>query len=337
MERVKDVVSRKSLVSALTVLTVLGLNHPPRASHAAVESQHPAAIVVFPWVVADGAARDTVIEMANTSSSAATMQCIYVNAGDCLWRDFVVRLTPRQALKWRVSEGMLALPHPENSGSVPPAVIPFRGELKCVEVNNDGEPGAMKPAARNDLIGAATIVDTSSGRPDVATYTAIGIESTGVNDQDQRLCLGEGASCPVAEYQHCPAVLVATHFGTGAAVSGRTVDSDLLLVPCSEDLETGVFPSSQVNFLIFNEFEQQFGREATITCAAEVPVFPAAIAGSPTLQTRMRRPSPSDPGQNVGLLGVVVERHMPSGQGAAFGLTGAGASQEDVVSLPPAF
>jgi hypothetical protein len=294
---------------------------------------------VFPWVVTDGARRDTVIEMANTSSTrAATMQCFYVSAGDCVLTDFIVKLTPRQALKWRVSQGLVALPLPQNTGMIPVVPTdPYLGELKCVELYNDDEPGALRPAARNDLIGAASVVDTGSGRPDVASYTAIGIESTGINDQDQRLCLGDGGLCAVAEYQRCPAALVVTHFGNDAAVSGRTVNSELLLVPCTEDLEGGVFPQSRVLFLMFNEFEEPFSAVATIRCATEVPVFSALAAGSPTLQTRLRAVSADDPNRAVGLLGVVVERHMAGDLEAAFGITGVGANQEDVVGLRPIF
>ncbi len=101
---------------------------------AEVSSDQPAAIVVFPKLIADSVNHiDTLIRLTNTSTSPLTLHCFFVDAtprcvngtgncaarvgqegrctGDCVedhWSetDFRIILTGRQPIGWRISQGM---------------------------------------------------------------------------------------------------------------------------------------------------------------------------------------------------------------------------------------
>ncbi len=88
------------------------------------------------------------------------------------------------------------------------------------------------------------------------------------------------------------------------------VVTEITMVPCTQDFEEGIqFPdpregggpsSTQVQFLVFNEFEQRFSTSTTLTCFSELPlsaidtsqpersIFSAGVGGTLTGQTRMR-------------------------------------------------
>lgn len=345
-------------------------------SDAVVGSERPAAILVFPLIALDtgaGSNRDTEIEIANTQSTEVAVECFYVNglgscsasltvcetAADCPvgencvvgWQttDFLFKLTPRQVISWRAGQGLPQLPCDpafpgpsclgESAGSIPSTPTdPFLGELKCVEVSDTVNP---VPVAANDLIGTATIVDHAG--PDAASYSAIGIESTGVNNHDLVLCLGAGGStCPQAEYAPCPAVLGMNHFFDNATVVNGTVRSSVTLVPCSQDF-AGQQPTSAVaTFMITNEFELRTSLAVSVRCfrdlhLAENPIFGVALQGSLAGYTRIQ--GITNGPINVPLLGVVTEEHTPTGGGAArraaFGLTALGRNPgADIITLP---
>src|SRR5262249_53565215 len=123
---------------------------------------------------------DTIIQLTNTAPTPVNVRCFYVNAnGHCAsdetticnpdapasenaslcgflgcdpgWTetDFSLRLTSNQPIVWTASAGLLNLPLSDtfgpggqsNTGSIPGVPeIPFRGELKCVEVGPDEAP-----------------------------------------------------------------------------------------------------------------------------------------------------------------------------------------------------
>ncbi len=86
------------------------------------------------------------------------------------------------------------------------------------------------------------------------------------------------------------------------------VITEITMVPCTQDFEEGIPgpgegtgpASTQVQFLVFNEFEQRFSTSTTLTCFSELPlsaidtsqpersIFSAGVGGTLTGQTRMR-------------------------------------------------
>jgi hypothetical protein len=291
---------------------------------------------------------DTVIQLTNTSQFLTRVKCFYVNAnghcsnseatictqenfretcpagGRCVdgWTedDFVLTLTKRQPLSWTANEGLSQLPlqnqpgqgnPPQfNDGTIPPvAENPFRGELRCIQLDVATE----LPADRNDLKAEATIITVGFGDAeaiDARKYNAYGIRAIeGAQDTVPEV-LNIGG--PQAEYLGCPNILTVDHFFDGAVVSTHQnnvvgpVVSTLTVVPCGADfnlqdlnLETAV-----IQFLIFNEFEQRFSTSTRVTCFKQVllsdidtrpgedgnefSIFSAGVQGTLTGQSRLR-------------------------------------------------
>lgn len=334
----------------------------------------------FPGVI------DTIIQISNTSAESVLVHCFYENAnahctntGDvCLagldgvdnrfgccdgescgvcepgWveTDFRVRLTPRQPLGWRASEGRATFPlsgAPGNTGPdgssnagsrIPPLPEnPYTGLLKCIAINDDGTP-----SDRNVLKGEATIVvfeqdidvDDDSEYT-VAKYNAIGVEAIegNVND-DRELVLGG----PDAEYNGCPNFLILNHFfdlGENP-VTGDPMNTGVVLVPCTQDLLRQIPGTAVVQYLVYNEFEQRFSTSRGVDCKFEQllsqidtndrdrSIFSAGVSGTLVGQTRMN-PIGS------GLLGVAIE--LTGDSLAAFNLHYQGDRPDpDVITLP---
>jgi hypothetical protein len=329
---------------------------------------------------------DTVIQLSNTSLDPVVAHCFYLNANShctntgsvCIepseccstasagcgicrpdWNevDFRIRLTPRQPIGWRVSEGLVDFPldgvsRSANTGScrsapcsnagsrIPPAPEdPFEGELKCVAVDEDGHP-----VARNVLKGEATLyfADTGTNKfVDVAKYNGVGIQAIedGVNDDNVLQLGGDGA-----EYNGCPNVLILNHFFDFAInpVSGAEITTHLILVPCTEDLLHQIPGSAVVQYLVFNEFEQRFSTSRTATCKQNLQlslidttqpdrsIFSAGVAGTLTGQTRATA-------IGSGMLAVADEFHDKGGDrfSADFNVHFQGVREEgDTITLP---
>jgi hypothetical protein len=290
-------------------------------AHADVTTEKGASILVFPKVQANGST-DTVIQIANTGNSVTYAHCYYVNASltntitgapcdlpsqTCvpLWQetDFDIVLTRWQPTHWLVSTGRRVDPFDGfgNDGSgFDPGLIPpesdFSGELKCIQVDETGQPWTS-----NNLIGEATL-ETIAGPDtgDVSKYNAVGIpgnpDSAGANP----LLLDDNM------YAACPAQLLMNNFATGASdavadlteASGSSVSTELTLVPCSEDFENQIPTSTTVQFLIYNEFEERFSASTTVTCylstqltnidsplSPDRSVFSAAVLGTDVATT----------------------------------------------------
>jgi hypothetical protein len=281
--------------------------------------------------------------------------------------DFDINITAQQPIAWLASRGetlcdqadtsgLPCLPlgdaHPgpggqDNTGSQVPPVSedPFVGELKCIEVDQNGVP-----VARNDLKGEAEIIQSNAGQLDVEGYNAIGIPAilgSNSNIGDNTLVLGG----PGAEYSSCPNILILDHFFDGAPdpISGETVTTELTLVPCSEDFEHQAALSTPVavQYLVFNEFEQRFSTQRFLTCFdhfklsnitspdSDRSIFSAWVMGTLTGQTRIR--SVVDlyhPLVSNALLGV-AEEFRDGGGSAAFNLHFNGTRpQSDFITLP---
>lgn len=354
-----------------------------------------AGLIIYPKIVSDpsgllssGPAVDTVIQLTNTSGTATTLECFYVDAtshctnggsipdpvggacrtgtdcnpgGVCApqWveQDFPLQLTANQSIGWQASTGIqttglctkaaagdpafpqLGQPCSANAdcgpgtcvtlpvGSVAP-LSPgvFQGELKCLQVNDSTN---NIPVNRNDLVGTATIYDVTQTTVDTRSYNAIGIQavlSNGATQNDTTLCLGPNTlsgECPApGEYAQCPATLILDHFFDGAHSQGSTVLTDATFVPCSENLENGVAqPITQLQFLVYNEFEQRFSTSTQLDCFLETQlshidrrpgqesasVFNVAVQGTLTGQTRVRPVQNGQAGIGNGVLAVLEE------------------------------
>ncbi len=281
------------------------------------------------------------------------------------WRttDFSFTLTREQVVGWNARDGLRFLPCDPNAPPPsepvcvggqqnanllgPGAAVsgtddPFVGELKCVQV--DATSGV--PVDANDLIGRATIEDTSDGL-DIGVYNAIGIEDRDdtANNGDNILCLGSnGGDCVDPEYASCPQVLILDHYFEGAEdPNGAVVTTDLTLVPCSEFEEPrpgriapDVVPTT-VQFLVYNEFEQRLSTATRAVCytdlqladidtrASYLPddgasVFAVGVNGTLTGQTRIRGVATTEEDAGHGLLGVARERHTAPGGPSRTGL-----------------
>jgi hypothetical protein len=217
---------------------------------------------------------------------------------------------------------------------------PFEGELKCIATDPDGIP-----VARNVLKGEATLyfADTADMDPfvDVAKYNAVGIQAIpdGVNDDNILRLGGEEA-----EYNGCPNVIILNHFCDFAEnpVSGAEITTNLVLVPCTEDLLHQIPGSAVIQYLTFNEFEQRFSTSRTATCKQnlqlslidttqpERSIFSCGVAGTLTAQTRATA-------IGSGMLAVADEFHDGS-EGvfsALFNVHFQGDREEgDVITLP---
>jgi hypothetical protein len=335
---------------------------------------------------------DTLIQVTNTSASPVNVRCFYVDgnghcstspstvcsvSGDpasspctasggfcvanCTETDFAFRLTAHQPIVWAASAGLPRLPLNDapgldgqfNSGSVPPVPEnPLLGELKCVEVGDD-----ELPVAANDLKGEATIETITAPTDEVPSvdsraYNAIGIQAiAGANNNDNTLVIGGSA----AEYNACPNVLVLNHFFDGAvepSAAQSTVTTDLTLVSCSEDLNLQYWPTTTVQFLVFNEFEQRFSTSRSQTCVTELPlsdidtrpgpsgdaqsIFNVAVEGTLTGQTTVRGVDDGSASHGNGVLAVTEEFHSGEGTHSAALVAHQRATRTDadIVQLP---
>jgi hypothetical protein len=306
-----------------------------------------------------------------------------VTGGHCIpgWQetDFRFRLTARQPIVWRLSEGLSSFPldginhigpvdndpnlpdglrgqPATNVGSVIPPVpeIPFRGELKCIQVDLASEQPSQGTNAENnfggDLIGEATIVYTDFDDPDVSSYNAIGLQAVqDANDGNDTLVLGQ-------EYAGCPSVLILNHFFDDAEApvpDFEEVRTTLTLVPCSENffLQSTGAATTTVQLLIYNEFEQRWSRSTKVTCYKSVSltqlgsliddenddtsVLNVAVAGTLTGQTRIRPVDGSDPNRGDGLL-AIAEQELDHDHHAAFNVHFTGTrSRFDYINLSP--
>jgi len=239
-----------------------------------------------------------------------------------------------------------------NSGTRIPGVPEdrFVGELKCIAIDESGVP-----VPRNDLKGEA-LLETSVGADglveanlDVASYNAIGIQATGIVSGDPNV-LTLGGDPAVAEYNGCPNFLILNHFFEDAddpvPGSSSEIQTNVVFVPCSEDLLRQIPGAAVVQYLVFNEFEQRFSTSKSVTCFQDTrlckldtpdcsrSIFNVNTAGTLTGQTRInpigKAPLPS------GLLGIAVESHVnDQTRSAAFNLHMQGARDAaDTITIP---
>ncbi|HVN84528.1 MAG TPA: hypothetical protein VMW17_06745 [Candidatus Binatia bacterium] len=269
-----------------------------------------------------------------------------------LWQetDFDIALTRQQPTVWVASTGRKFDPTDSpctktnfsckdagiDPGLVPQTVQNFTGELKCIETDQFGRPGSdaqFNALPGNHLKGEATLVNTGSrNNGDVAKYNAIGIKAdpngVGAVDNDGILCLGgDGTTAPCTydpgsgpEYAACPQTWILNHFAEGAtdpiaedtsATSSR-VNTELTIVPCTENFETQVPTPVTIQFSVTNEFETAFSASTTVSCWGNFSLqdisnaFTREALQTDYAQTRMR---PAGGNGASGFLIVAEEFH----------------------------
>jgi hypothetical protein len=258
---------------------------------------------------------------------------------------------------------------------------PFVGSLTCVEV----DPSSFLPDSGfdptdnggGDLKGEATIIsdDDNQDVVDARKYNAVGLQSTVANGG----CGPNNPNCdpnqPIdpntllvggndAEYTGCPNVLildslfdgavVQTHSFAGTSTSSATVNSDLTIVPCSQDFNTLTTTTALLQILVFNEFEQRLSTSTRVNCFREVPlsdidtpagtagdmqsIFNVALEGTLAGQTRIRTVEGANAAN--GVVGVVESfftgktgtvRDSPSSAAANLHFTGSHINADTIV------
>ena len=261
----------------------------------------PSALLVYPLIEATGE-KDTRIELVNLSGNPVSVECFYVASGSCNEVGFMVYLTPYQPLSWLASGG-------KNDVMTGSSVPPFfgAGEMKCAV-----HPPHPEVQYHNAIQGRAIVFRIADGQS--ASYGAVGF---------QRLSDGEMTgtfSLNGTTYAQCPNKL---HFEvlndvfdeqTGAPLS----TSEMILVPCAEDLRLQIPTGMSVQVLIYNEFESQYSASFALLCSdrrtlSEIAnTLNRAVGGTDTAHVVIR-------GVGGPVLGLVVDTLRFRGQNGTTG------------------
>lgn len=245
-----------------------------------------AAVLVFPLVRAN-ATTETRIELANVSGNSTVARCFYVMATDCNEIGFYASLRSSSAtmqsggpLSWLVSTGL--------SGNGERVAPPFSGdgELKCF-------------VSDNQLVGRAIVMDSAGQR---IGYSAIAFRR-----------LGAGSTTVISlngvNYEACPDRL---HFNVLSQTA--TSNSELVLVPCTQNLEIQAAAQTTVQYAVVNEFEQVFSGSSSLRCMDRrsfhtIAALRKSSIGTDTAHLIVR-------GVDVPVIGLVIDRFAVPGSGA---------------------
>ncbi|MCX8071042.1 MAG: hypothetical protein N3C12_01135 [Candidatus Binatia bacterium] len=268
-----------------------------------------AAVLIFPLVRAS-ANTDTRIEIASSSTSAGpAARCFYITATNCVEIGFQA-IAPSggggaaaRPLSWMVSTGLDG-----NGRRIAP---PFRGdgELKCF-------------APTNSLTGRALIADDTGQR---IAYSAIAFRKLR-DDAPTSFVALDGVN-----YEACPDRL---HFNVLAQTA--TSNSELILVPCTQNLETQVFSSVTLQYAVINELEQTFSGASSFRCMerrsfSTIPALRFSSIGTNTAHLIVR-------GVEVPVIGFVIDRFTVPGSGVPSTSSNEPyleGSREATIGLPP--
>jgi hypothetical protein len=208
-------------------------------------------------------------------------------------------------------------------GRIPPIPRGFKGELKCVQVDPSGAP-----LRSNKLIGKATIITNATG--DISSYNAVvlkGNPDMAVGARDNVLELnntfGEG------EYDGCPVTLdlslVTAEPGInndpviddlGSCAPDCPVETEITLVPCSQDLEAVNPGETEMTVFTYDEFEVQFSAAISVDCWFNRRTDDTSIFGSAFFRDSFGVFARFIPGDDRGrVVGVVEEFRTASSSG----------------------
>lgn len=220
----------------------------------------------------------------NLTAAPVSIECFYVASVTCNEIGFFTSLTANQPIEWMVSTGMSS-----SAGRLAP---PFsgEGELKCVVTTQN-----PNPTAHNALQGRAILSDASG---ETIAYAAIAFRRLSPGGFTGEIPL-DGFT-----YEQCPDRL---HFHALTSVTSVTTqDSELILVPCSEDLVNQVPSSTGVQFVVINEFEQRLSGGLSMKCFDRRPFHAISslrrsTAGSDTVHLIVRS-------TDVPVVGLIIDR-----------------------------
>lgn len=218
----------------------------PQTTGSSPAQKLPAALLVYPLVQAQttqaGVTQETRIELVNMSSKQITLNCFYVRGNDCFEIGFLVSLTPNQPLSWLASEGYRNV---SSFSAVPPFL--GEGELKCGVL-----PRTPFLSDHNVVQGRAIVYDDQGG---AFSYNSVAFRRLVDGDFEGFYDLNGQT------YENCPDRM---HFDVLAVKPGST--SDIVLMPCSQDLLNQVPSTVTAQFQIVNEFEHVFSASMSVTC-----------------------------------------------------------------------
>lgn len=267
---------------------------------------------------------------------------------------------------------------------------PFVGELKCFQVNDPQTPVPVAAQDIKGEATIIRVSAGAEGIVDASAYNAIGFQpitvsqteppaafpqkcqggtNPGVVCSDDSACTGNGkcgatlclgatansAECATATHVGCPNTLILNNFFDFATdpVTDSPIRTVVTFVPCSEDLTKSGSdqPSTMLQFLVFNEFEQRLSSATRVQCYRETllshidmregyeqgSVFNVAVQGTLAGQIRIRPvlgPS-TETSVGHGVLAIAEEFH--GDHAAAFNLNdqGRNSSKGDFVRYLP--
>lgn len=259
-------------------LGVLVTGQPPAQNQ-------PSAFLIYP-LIESSEDTDTIIELNNMTNSSVTVKCIFVDADDCRGLNFFINMTALQPLSWLASTG-----RDSNGTRISPPFL-GEGELKCFV-----QPRSTSLSSHNAIQGRAIVNETNGS---TIGYNAIGIRRLQAGSFSGNLSL-DGIT-----YEQCADRL---HFH--ALASQATSDSELILVPCTEDLERVRPGRTAVQFAIINEFEQHTSGSVSLTCYlrerfSRMPALRRTTSGTDSIHAIVRA-------VDFPVMGMVIDRFQTAG------------------------
>lgn len=146
----------------------------------------------------------------------------------------------------------------------PPGAPFFRGELKCFQVDQ-----TLSAVNAGDALKGEAILETvfPPGSPRISKYNSINVQGE-EGSSDLVLKLNATPTGGVGEFNACPESVEFTHFGNGASNfiaeglsatacdgTGCPVDTEVTVIPCSENFENELGARVPLLFEFVDEFE----------------------------------------------------------------------------------
>jgi hypothetical protein len=272
----------------LAVAAALAMLWAQRVAAEAPPQRLPSAVLIWPLIVVDGGGSitDTRVELVNLTRMPVSLGCIFVAADTCGEIDFRIRLTPNQPLSWLASRGVF-----NGMAAVPP--LSSTGELKCVV-----QPEEESVASHNAIQGRAAVFGVDG---QTIGYSAVGFLRLTDGPLTNEISLDGVTYTQCPDEQHF--VFIATD------PQNPSVQSELVISPCDEDLENLFHPPTIIQFQVFNEFEEQFSASINVQCSARrllwriSTIFTRAVLGTDTGHVVLK-------GVQSPVLALVVDRFL---------------------------
>lgn len=256
---------------------------PAFALQNVANTSQKASLLIFPLINVDPEdGSNTLIEISNDQNGRVHVECSYVNEKKDR-TDFDFFLTPKGTISWEVATGFGENFGGFSAGSFPTGGAftpgnPFRGELVCFAVDQP----ALNQIAYNHLTGTATVValaDTDAVQAKQAyRYNAWGFiarDAFGFPAADNTIQGTAGdlqltGANDGASYDACPGYNIVNFMPNSGTLNGvRTIDNDLSVVSCTQDLRQDFFLHlTKLQFSQWNVNENSFS--GTYYCADSV-------------------------------------------------------------------